>query len=148
MANSAVATRAAFCASYASCRPLAQLDVSVGFRSLAVGLGPLSELTPPAPVFALPAVEHPTLQSFVLFAGEIASTSNRPPQGGGRIAVYVVLRSLPRRLLVVPRFHLSLLPLHRVSFWELGTILEGTEPALVVGASMVWAFLLMHALRL
>lgn len=51
------------------CRLLAQLYVSVGIRSLAIGLGSRSELAPRPLALKRPAIEHPTFQSLLPVPG-------------------------------------------------------------------------------
>ena len=107
----------------------------VEFRSLEAGLATRSELFPAPPAFALLSFEHPTLQSFIVVPGVAAPTFYQPPQGDRRVVVCVAHRNLQHRLLVVLRFHLSLLPLRIVGFGELWTILGEIAPAPVVGLS-------------
>ena len=96
------------------------LDERVGFRSPSVPLGPRSDFVPPSLAFSLPAIEHPTLQSVALVLDENLGTSYRPPRGDRQVAVYVAPHSLQHRLIVVPKYHLSLLPLHLDCFgnWQ------------------------------
>ena len=115
--------------------------MSVGFPSLSIALAPPSELVPRPLAFALPAVEHPTLQSFLLVPGEIARTSYSPTRVDRQVAVCVSPSTDRHRLLVASRFRLSLLPLHNVCFGESVTSIVATLPATVAEPSWVWAFL-------
>ena len=130
-----------------SYRPLALLDVSVGSPSPSIALGPRSELAPAPLAFAHRAVEHPNPQSFSV-VGEIIRAFDRALRADAAIAVYIALHTPQHQLLLASKSHLSLLPVHLVCFRELGTFLEGTLAALVVGPFWISIFLLLHALQL
>ena len=145
-ANSAVATPAAFCARCA----LLSADWTTrckrwSYNSLIRTWSSCALVRPPL-ACELPAVEHPTLQSFLLVPGEIARTFCHPPKDEVQFAVCVALRIFRHHLLVASKFHLSLLPLNLVCLGELGTFLEETLTARVVGLFWISIFLLLHAL--
>ena len=106
------------------CRLLAQLYVSVGIRSLAIGLGSRSELAPRPLALKRPAIEHPTFQSLLPVPGWNVHTSCRLPQGDRRVDVFVVIRNLQHGLLVPSKLNFSVVPLHLVCSEDLGQSLR------------------------
>ena len=128
------------------CQQRAQLTVSVGYPIRTFFPPPRSELFHFPIAFAFPTIEHPIPQSFLRAPGEDVRSFDPLLRNDVQVAFRVALRTTRDRSLLASTFHLSLFPLHLACLGELGTILVGIAP--VVGPSLVWILLLLHALQL
>ena len=145
-ADSAVATPAHYPLRPPHCPHSGQLAGSVGFPTCSISPAPRRGALSSSTCLRTSPIEHPIPQSFQLPAGEAVGRFDGLLLDEVQVAVCVAPRMTQHQSLLASTNYLSLFPLHLVCLRVLRTILVCIAP--VLGPSLLWIFLVLHAVQL